>query len=262
MPAQIARTHHSEQHRELSTEQNDQAPLSHAGNVASAGVHIIIPVLDEADALAVMLPALPAELRARTVVVDNGSTDGSAAVAARAGARVVREAQRGYGAACLAGIAALDDAAAGDIIIFMDGDASDDATDLPALIGPIRADAADLVIGSRVLGARDPGALPPHARFGNWLATALIYRKLGVRYTDLGPLRAIRMGALRSLGMRDRGYGWTVEMQLKAAHQRLRVCEVPVRYHRRIGRSKISGTISGSVRAGWTILLMIARHGP
>ena len=261
MPAQIARTHYSEQQHELTAEQNHQAPLSHGRNVAFAGVHIIIPVLNEARALEVVLPSLPVEVLARTVVVDNGSTDESGAVAQDAGVRVVREPRRGYGSACLAGIAALQAAAPDDIVIFMDGDASDDVADLPALIEPIRADQADLVIGSRVLGARDRGALSPHARFGNWLATALIFRKLGVRYTDLGPLRAIRFSALRKLDMRDRGFGWTVEMQLKAVHQNLRIREVPARYHRRIGRSKISGTLSGSVRAGITILKTIARYG-
>ncbi len=218
-------------------------------------------MLNEAAALAVLLPALPADLRAHTIVVDNGSTDGSAVVAARAGVHVVKEHQRGYGAACLAGIAALGDAAAEGVVIFMDGDASDDVADIPALIHPIQNGAADLVIGSRTLGSREPGALPPHARFGNWLATSWIYHKTKVRFTDLGPLRAIRVDALRSLRMQDRAYGWTVEMQLKAVQQNLRVREVPVRYRRRIGRSKISGTFTGSLRAGFTILQTIARYG-
>lgn len=208
-----------------------------------------------------LLPELAAELRACVTIVDNGSTDDSADVARVYGARVVREVQRGYGAACLAGIAALDRPAATDTIVFMDGDASDDVSDLPRLVTPIQAGAADLVIGSRTLGRADHGALAPHARFGNWLATAMIYRKTGVRFTDLGPLRAIRYEALCRLQMRDTNYGWTVEMQLKAVRLSLRVVEVPVHYRRRIGRSKISGTVTGSMRAGYTILRTIGRHG-
>ena len=208
-----------------------------------------------------MLPALPRMLRTGAIVVDNGSTDDSASVARQCGVRVVAEKRRGYGSACLAGMGALAEADGDDIVIFMDGDASDDAGDLPRLIHPILNDTADLVIGSRVLGARERGALSPHARLGNWLATLWIFHKTGVRFTDLGPLRAIRLSALRALGMRDPDFGWTVEMQLKAVQHKLRVMELPVRYRRRIGRSKISGTIIGSVRAGYAILRTIARHG-
>lgn len=220
-----------------------------------------MPVLNEAAGLRVILPALPAELRASTVVVDNGSTDGSATVAVGCGARVVSEPRRGYGAACLAGMAALANVPDDDIILFMDGDASDDLADIPQILAPIQRDEADLVIGSRVLGIRERGALAPHARFGNWLATRLIQRKTGVRFSDLGPLRALRMSALRALRMQDRSFGWTVEMQLKAAQHNLRMREVPVRYRRRIGRSKISGTVSGSLHAGFVILRTIALHG-
>ena len=193
-------------------------------------------------------------------MVDNGSTDESAAVARAFGVRVVTEMRRGYGSACLAGIAALDEADGDDVVVFMDGDASDDVDDLPKLIHPILDDVADLVIGSRVLGARERGALTPHARLGNWMATSWIFHKTGVRFTDLGPLRAMRLSALRALRMRDPGFGWTVEMQLKAVQHRLRVMEVPARYRRRIGRSKISGTLVGSARAGYAILRTIARH--
>jgi glycosyltransferase involved in cell wall biosynthesis len=220
-----------------------------------------MPVLNEEAALRILLPALPAELRAVLVVVDNGSTDRSAQVAREAGARVVHEPERGYGAACLAGIRALSDVDADAIILFMDGDASDDVADIPKLLEPIMNGEADLVIGSRTLGQREPGALPTHSRFGNWLAVWLISRKTGVQFTDLGPLRAIRADALKRLQMQDRNFGWTVEMQLKAAQQRLRTMEVPVRYRRRVGRSKISGTLVGSVRAGFTILQTIAQHG-
>ncbi len=261
MAAQIAYVGERDQHTELSAEQYDEAPVAHARNVASSSVHIIIPVLNEAAALAVLLPALPAELRARTIVVDNGSTDGSAVIAQNCGARVVAEPRRGYGAACLSGIAGIGPVPGEDIVLFMDGDASDDLSDIPALLDPIRRDIADLVIGSRVLGARERGALTAHARFGNWLATWLIFQKTKTRFTDLGPMRAIRADALRGLNMQDRAFGWTVEMQLKAVQYGLRVCEIPVRYRRRIGKSKISGTVSGSVRAGFAILRTIARHG-
>ena len=261
MATQIAETHYSEQHDKFKAETGGQpGAMLHAANVASSRLHIIMPVLNEAAALRVLLPELPSALRAATVVVDNGSTDASAAVAAQHGARVVHEKERGYGAACMAGIAALR-AADADIVLFMDGDASDDVADIPRVLEPLLTNAADLVIGSRVLGARDRGALAVHARFGNWLAAGLIYHKTGMRYTDLGPLRALRYDTLRSLDMQDRNFGWTVEMQMKAARQRLRVCEVPVHYRKRVGRSKISGTVSGSVRAGITILQTIALHG-
>jgi glycosyltransferase involved in cell wall biosynthesis len=234
---------------------------THPGNVASTDIHIIMPVLNEEAALRSLLPRLPLDLRSNVLIVDNGSTDGSAALAQAMGVRVVAEPFRGYGAACQAGIRALGEVHPDSIILFMDGDASDDAADIPKLLAPIRRGVADLVIGSRTLGVRERGALALHARFGNWLAVQLIRRKTGVQFTDLGPLRAVRAGALRRMHMKDRGFGWTVEMQLKAAQSGLRVLEVPVSYRRRIGRSKISGTISGSVRAGFTILRTIARHG-
>jgi glycosyltransferase involved in cell wall biosynthesis len=220
-----------------------------------------MPVLNEASALAVLLQELSPELRSCVTIVDNGSVDDSALVAERHGVRVIREPHRGYGNACHAGMAALDSPADEDIVLFMDGDASDDVADVPALLQPLLTGKADLVIGSRVLGACDPGALPVHARFGNWLATGLIRRATGMRYTDLGPLRALRYTALRSLRMEDRNFGWTVEMQMKAARLGLRICEVPVHYRKRIGRSKISGTVMGSLRAGFTILRTIAMHG-
>ena len=261
MPAQVTEQREQHQQDELTSEQGNESVAAHAGNVASTSLHIIIPVLNEAEALHRWLPSFPVQLLEALVVVDNGSTDGSAAVAGRHGVRVVREPRRGYGAACLAGIAALGELADHDIILFMDGDASDDLDDIPDLLEPIREQRADLVLGSRVLGARERGSLGRHARFGNWLATRLIRLKTGYRFTDLGPLRAIRADVLRDLQMQDRAFGWTVEMQLKAAQRGLRIREVPVRYHRRIGRSKISGSVSGSLQAGFTILRTILRHG-
>ena len=200
-------------------------------------------------------------MHASVTVVDNGSTDGSARVAAELGAAVAYQPERGYGAACLKGIESLRDVDEEDIILFMDGDASDDLRDVPRLLDALLKDAADLVIGSRTLGESEPGALAPHARFGNWLATTLIAMKTGNRFTDLGPMRALRMKTLRALHMQDRGYGWTVEMQLKAARNALRVREIPVNYRKRIGKSKISGTAIGSARAGIAILRTIARYG-
>ena len=217
----------------------------------------MMPALNEADALPFVLRDL-ATLRAtgvlrEVVVVDNGSRDRTADIASAGGATVLHEPQRGYGAACLRGIAHLRPDPP-DVLVFMDADRSDDAGEIPALLQPILAGSADLVIGSRTLGRRQPGALTPQARFGNWLATRLIRWRWGFPYTDLGPFRAVRFAALEQLGMRDRDFGWTVEMQVRALQHGLRVAEVPVSYRKRIGKSKISGTVSGSLKAGVKIL--------
>jgi len=200
-----------------------------------------------------VLDTLPRGLVRRVVVVDNGSRDGTAAAARAHGAIVVEEARRGYGSACLRGLSTLRSAPP-DAVLFLDADGSDDPSEAAALLEPLATGRADLVIGSRTLGEREPGALTPQARFGNWLATGLIHRFYGARWTDLGPFRAVRWDALERLCMRDPDFGWTVEMQVKAARAGLRGLEVPVRYRRRIGRSKISGTVSGSFRAGVKIL--------
>lgn len=219
-------------------------------------VGVVIPARDEALALPAVLPHLPAWL-AEVVVADNGSRDGTAAVAARLGARVVAEPRRGYGAACLAGIAALSPGV--DTVLFMDADAADDPADIPALLAPLASGEASLVVGSRVAQAA-PGALTPQQRFGNALACALMRGLWGGRFTDLGPFRAIRRDALARLSMADATWGWTVEMQVRALRLGLPVAEVPVRYRRRIGVSKISGTLAGSARAGAKILWVIARE--
>ena len=228
-------------------------------------VDAVIPALNEADAIGNVLDAIPRPLVRRVVVCDNGSSDGTPDVARAHGAVVVREERRGYGAACLRALAALEADPPG-VVLFLDGDRSDDPSEAAQILEPILAGRADLVIGSRALGHAESGSLTPQARFGNWLATRLLHLLYHARYTDLGPFRAIRYTSLVSLGMRDRDFGWTVEMQIKAARARLRAEEVPVRYRRRIGRSKISGTVSGSVRAGFKILETIAadfaRHGP
>lgn len=223
-------------------------------------VVVLIPALDEEEALPRVLADLAAVAPDLVVVVDNGSRDRTAEVARAAGAFVVAEPRRGYGSACLAGLAALARGAVpapalrpADVVVFLDADRSDHAEDLPALVAPILADEADFVVGSRVLGGGSD-ALLPQQRFGNALACFLMRVLFGARHTDLGPFRAIRADALGHLAMRDQGYGWTVEMQLKAAVAGLRVREVPVRYRTRIGTSKIAGTLRGTVGAGAKIL--------
>ena len=217
---------------------------------------VVIPACDEEEAIGKVLQDIP-NIAQQIVVVDNGSSDRTAEVARRLGAHVVGEPRRGYGQACLAGIAQLD---CPDIVVFLDGDYSDYPEDMSALVKPIITDCADMVIGSRVLGQREKGALLPQARFGNWLATFLIRLLFGVTFTDLGPFRALRYDALMRLEMQDRDFGWTAEMQVKAARLSLRSAEVPVRYRRRIGTSKITGTLSGTLRAGYKILWTIFRY--
>jgi len=215
-----------------------------------ATVAVIIPALNESEAVGHVLSAIP-EWVDDIVVVDNGSTDDTAVMARNHGARVVTESRRGYGSACLTGIQQLADP---DVILFMDGDYSDHPEEAALLVDPIISGKADMVIGSRVLGNRGPGALTPQAIFGNWLACRLMQLFWKKRFTDLGPFRAISMPALRSLQMRDPNYGWTVEMQIKAVKCDLRVEEVPVSYRRRIGKSKVSGTVRGVFGAGTKIL--------
>ena len=224
-------------------------------------VDAVIPALNEEESLGSVLDSIPRPTVRRVIVADNGSTDRTADIARERGAIVVKEPRRGYGAACLRALEALASDPP-EIVLFLDADGSDDTSDAPALLEPILEGRADLVVGSRVLGRSEPGALTPHARFGNWLATRLLAGLYGARYTDLGPFRAIRYQALQALRMRDRDFGWTVEMQVKAARHRLRHVEVPVRYRRRIGRSKISGTVGGSVRAGVKILATVLRAPP
>jgi len=223
-------------------------------------VAVVIPARNEAASLPRVLEAIPPGLADEIVVVDNASTDGTAATARAHGVTLVRETRRGYGAACLRGLEHLRDRRP-EVIVFLDADFSDHPDEMPLLLRPIADGRADLVIGSRVLGRREKGALAPHARAGNWLATRLMRVFWGARFTDLGPFRAVRYEALQRLGMADRNFGWTAEMQVKALRAGLRVCEVPVSYRRRIGVSKITGTVSGTLRAGAKILWTIGRHG-
>jgi glycosyltransferase involved in cell wall biosynthesis len=228
-------------------------------------VSLIIPVFNERDSLPLVVGDIPRGLVAEIVVVDNGSTDGTDLVAQNLGrtvaplpVRLVREARRGYGSACLAGIAALETSPP-DVVVFLDGDYSDHPEEMPDLLAAIGR-GADLVIGSRTLGRREPGALLPQARFGNLLACFLIRVLYRYRYTDMGPFRAVRWDALRRLRMRDRDFGWTCEMQVKALREGLRIAEVPVSYRRRVGVSKITGTVSGTLRAGWKIIATILKY--
>ena len=219
---------------------------------------VVIPALDEERSLPSVLADIPHPLVDEVVVVDNGSRDRTADVARAGGATLITEPRQGYGQACLTGIEALNSNPP-DIVVFVDADYSDRPSELPKLIDPILTDTADLVIGSRILGVREPGALAPHARWGNELATWMIRLLYGVRFTDLGPFRAIRYTTLLSLKMEDRNYGWTAEMQAKASRAGVTSTEVPVSYHRRIGRSKITGTVKGTVLAAWKIITTILR---
>jgi glycosyltransferase involved in cell wall biosynthesis len=226
-------------------------------------ITVIIPAYNEEKSIAKVIQDIPAGLVAEVIVVDNNSGDDTFGAATRAGARVIKEPRQGYGQACLTGIAlALAKPAAQkpDIIVFLDGDYSDHPEQMPLLVAPLLAGQADLVIGSRALGKRQKGAMLPQQIFGNWLATTLLRLFYGVRFTDLGPFRAIKTDHLVALQMQDRTYGWTVEMQLKAAKQKMRCVEVPVDYRKRIGFSKISGTLKGTLLAGYKIILTIFRY--
>jgi glycosyltransferase involved in cell wall biosynthesis len=219
---------------------------------------VIIPVFNEHDSLPLVVADIPRGLVEEIVIVDNGSTDGTDLVARELPVRLIRETRKGYGSACLAGLAAME-ALPPDVVVFLDGDYSDHPEEMPRLLEAIRG-GADLVIGSRMLGRREPGALLPQARVGNVLACLLIRLLYGHRYSDLGPFRAIRWDACRRLEMSDRDFGWTCEMQVKAVRKKLRIAEVPVSYRRRVGVSKITGTLVGTLRAGWKILWTIARY--
>jgi glycosyltransferase involved in cell wall biosynthesis len=218
-----------------------------------AYVSLVIPALNEEEVIARTVAAVPRESVSEIIVVDNGSTDRTAEEAARAGARVVSEPTRGYGRACRRGVQSVSSEC--EIIVQMDGDLSDDPSEIPMLIEPILRDGYDLVLGSRLLGIREDKSMTAAQVFGSRLASFLIRSMYGVRYTDMGPFRAIRRAALQSLDLKEETYGWSIEMQTKAAVYGLRVLEIPVKWRNRAaGNSKVAGTISGSVKAGFRIV--------
>jgi glycosyltransferase involved in cell wall biosynthesis len=225
-----------------------------------AAIDVVIPALNEEASLPLVLAGLPHPPVRRVVVADNGSTDATAKVAAEGGATVVAAARRGYGSACLAALAYLRENDPPEVVVFIDADYSDHPEELPEVVAPILAGTADVVIGSRVLGRRERGALLPQARAGNLVACLLIRLLYGHRYTDLGPFRAARWDALERVGMADPNFGWTAELQVKALRAGLRVVEVPVSYRKRLGVSKITGTIRGTVAAGYKILWTVLRY--
>ncbi|MDQ3791715.1 MAG: glycosyltransferase family 2 protein [Actinomycetota bacterium] len=230
------------------------------GDASRPRIDAVIPALNEAHSIAQVVGRLrnqQAALLESIFVVDNGSTDGTGDIARRAGAHVVREERRGYGYACKAGVLAAREA---DVIVLLDGDAADDPDDLPRLLEPLLNGEADLVVGSRTLGSREPGSMTVQQVLGNRLAAWLMRNIYGVRVSDMGPFRAIRRSDLLALDMREMSYGWSVEMMVKAARAGYRYREVPVKYHRRIGVSKVGGTLLVSLKAGWHIISTVLRY--
>ena len=220
-------------------------------------VSVIIPTHNEAQAIERVLADLPSDLATEVIVVDSNSNDGTPEIAARMGARVVQEPRRGYGRACLTG---LDAAKFPDVLVFLDGDYSDRPSELPILLTPIADGRADITLGSRLQKQSSARALPWHQVFGNRLAASLIRLLYGLEITDLGPFRAARADVIRALALEETTYVWAVEIILKAALAGFRVIEVPVSYYPRIGKSKISGTMKGTLGAAWFILSLIVRY--
>jgi glycosyltransferase involved in cell wall biosynthesis len=220
-------------------------------------VSVIIPTRNEAQSLTHVLADIPAGLVSEVLVVDSDSTDGTPGLAARMGARVIREPRRGYGQACLTGLAHADSP---DVVVFLDGDYSDRPAELPRLLEPIADGRADITLGSRLVGPRTSGSQPWHAVFGNRLAARLIGLLFRQQITDLGPFRAARADVLGALALEETTYGWAVEIILKGALHGHRILEVPVSYHPRIGKSKISGTVRGTIGAAWCIFSRIFRY--
>jgi glycosyltransferase involved in cell wall biosynthesis len=220
-------------------------------------VSVIIPTYNEAQAIERVLADLSPDLTTEVIVVDSNSDDGTPEIAARMGARVVAEPRRGYGRACLTGLALSNSP---DVVVFLDGDYSDRPAELPLLLAPIAEGRAEIVIGSRLQERRSAGALPWHQVFGNRLAAGLVRFLYGIEVSDLGPFRAGRAEVLRMLALRETTYGWPPEMIIKGAIAGFRVVEVPVSYYPRVGKSKISGTLKGTIGAAWCILSLIVRY--
>ena len=226
-------------------------------------IFVIIPAFNEENSIKNVINEIPENLVKEIIVVDNNSTDSTAAEVLKTKATLLKENKKGYGSACLKGIEYLKSHVINiknTIVVFLDGDYSDYPEQMDAVVAPIINDHFDMVIGSRALGNKARGSMTPQQIFGNWLATKLLKLIYGAVFTDLGPFRAIRFDALQSLKMIDRDYGWTVEMQLKAAKKKLKFCEVPVNYRKRIGISKVSGTIRGTIGAGYKILYLIFKY--
>jgi glycosyltransferase involved in cell wall biosynthesis len=220
-------------------------------------IAVVIPALNEGEAIGQVVRAVPTHKVRQIIVVDNGSSDDTARRAKAAGARVVHENRRGYGAACLAGARA---AAGADVLVFLDGDRSDDPSQLDRVAGPVLAGEADLVIGSRIQGTLEKHAMPLHGRLGNRLVVFLLRLLYGTGITDIGSFRAIKTRTLLRLDMEQMTYGWPVEMIVKAARRGLRLRSVPIRYRRRIGRSKVSGTLKGTILATWYMFLVPLKY--
>ncbi len=222
-------------------------------------VSVVIPAFNEEQSIGKVVADIPKDIVHHIIVVNNNSTDNTVNVARKAGAIVLNEARKGYGWACLKGMEKCKELDT-EIIVFLDGDYSDYPQEIPQVIAPILEKDMDLVIGSRVLGQREKGSLTPQQVFGNWLATLLIRVFYRAKFTDLGPFRAMKFESLQQLKMDDKTYGWTIEMQIKAVKSRMKHCEVPVNYKRRIGKSKVSGTVKGSVLAGIKIIFAVFKY--
>ena len=220
-------------------------------------ISVIIPAYNEEKSIGLVLDALPQELLHEIIVVDNNSTDNTARSAIEKGARVVEEKRKGYGSACLKGISELDNP---HIVVFLDGDFSDYPEEIVKLVAPIESGEMDFVLGSRMILPESRSALLPQSRYGNQLAVFLMRLFFRHQYTDLGPFRAIRYGSLQSIAMQDTNFGWTVEMQIKAVKKGLRILEIPVKYRERVGVSKITGTFSGTIKAGTKIIYTIFKY--
>ena len=227
----------------------------------SYNIKVIIPAFNEQNAVGLVIDEIPSELVSEIIVVDNGSTDDTCEVAKSKGATVLEENKRGYGQACLCGLQYIaNQKQKPDIVVFLDGDHSDFPEEMNDLVNPIINDKMDLVIGSRAKGQKESGSMTPQQIFGNWLATTLIKLFYGITYTDLGPFRAVKYSSLLAIDMQDKTYGWTVEMQLKAAKLNMNITEIAVDYRKRIGISKVSGTVKGTILAGYKIITTIFKH--